>query len=153
MVKLKYTHDDETIQKVSPGLTGSDEGVGSVWDEVFYNESGAPIAAGEWVVVDAAGTTHDIGRSIKTSTTTADESCVGVALEAIADDDWGFIRRRGIIDSAQDGVTVLLASPTAGAALATDTTAGTAADATATSINKVGVCISVSAPVTVDVRC
>lgn len=155
MAELSYKHDDATIRQVAPGPTSSDEGKSSVWDEVFYNESSSAIAAGDWVVVDITGTTHGVGRSIKESTTTADEVCVGVALEAIADDDWGKVRRRGLISDETDreGVTVSVASVSDGDALATNTTAGAATTAANTDVNVVGVVWDAASPLVVEVRC
>jgi hypothetical protein len=155
MAKLNYKHDDATVQQVATGLTSSDVGTGSVWDEVFYLDSGeTDIVAGDWVVVDTSSTEIDVGRAIKQSTTTADEAAVGVALEAIAAGDYGLVRRRGLVNSDNDGVTVnLTAGTAAGEALATFTTAGEADTAVNTNINIVGVVWSPATPTIVEVRC
>jgi hypothetical protein len=155
VAELLFKKDNATTERVATGRTSSDAGKSSVVDEVYFNESGSPIPAGSWVAVDITGTLQGgKGRSIAESPATADlGTIVGVSLEVIADDTWGLVRRQGIIHSVNDGVTVLLSAATDGSALASIATLGTATDATATSINTIGVCYKAAAPVVVEVRC
>lgn len=113
----------------------------------LYNGSGSDISAKDLVAFDLSDSTYQLGRSLKTSTTTADDPiCIGFALEDIPDGKWGKVAIKGFVKDANVATGV-----TAGSAIQAGTTAGRAVAAGAATERSLGVVLETAASNVADV--